>query len=138
MEPNDNDVDAFIDGVASPVRKRDAQTLVGLMTRVTGKKPRMWGPNIVGFGEYHYRYESGREGDAPAIAFSPRKPSTTVYLAGGTDSYDADLAVLGDHTTSVGCLYLKNLDSVDLAVLESIVANSYATATSDGFGQSAH
>lgn len=133
MDPNDNDVAAFIDAVPSPVRKRDALTLLEIMSRVTGEPPRMWGPNIVGFGSYHYRYATGREGDAPAAAFSPRKASSTVYLADGTQAYDLD--ALGEHTTSVVCLYLKNLDRVDLSVLESVIAQSYATSVAPGFGQ---
>jgi nucleoid DNA-binding protein len=133
MIPNDSDVDAFIDGITNPVRKRDARTLLELMTRVTGETARLWGPTIVGFGAYHYRYATGREGDAPATGFSPRKAATTVYLADGTDAHD--LSALGEHTTGVGCLYLKNVDRVDLSVLESVVARSYATAASEGFGQ---
>lgn len=133
MDPNDNDVAAFIDAIPSPVRKRDAETLLAIMARVTGEPPRLWGPNIVGFGSYHYRYATGREGDAPAAAFSPRKASSTVYLADGTRAYD--LEGLGDHTTSVVCLYLKNLDRVDLSVLESVIAQSYATSSAPGFGQ---
>ena len=130
MDATDNDVREFIDRVASPVRRRDAHTLLDIMARVTGEPPRLWGPTIVGFGEYHYEYNSGRSGDAPAAAFSPRKAASTVYLADGTETYSSELAGLGEHTTSVGCLYLKNLDGVDLAVLESIIARSYAAVTS--------
>jgi nucleoid DNA-binding protein len=133
MDSNDSDVGAFIERIESPVRKRDAETLIALMARVTGEAPRLWGPTIVGFGAYHYRYTTGREGDAPATGFSPRKAATTVYLADGTDAHD--LSALGEHTTGVGCLYLKNLDRVDLALLESVIARSYATATRPGFGQ---
>ena len=133
MIPSDNDVIAFIDGIASPARRRDAETLLELMGRVTGQPPRMWGPTIVGFGAYDYRYATGREGDAPAAAFSPRKAATTVYLPDGVDAHD--LAALGEHTTGVGCLYLKNLEGVDLDALESLVARSYATVSAAGFGQ---
>ncbi|WP_411699538.1 DUF1801 domain-containing protein [Conyzicola sp.] len=135
MIPNDGDVRAFIDQIESPVRKRDAETLLQLMGRVTGEEPRMWGPTIVGFGEYHYVYASGREGDAGAAGFSPRKAAMTVYLPDGTAKYEDELGSLGDHTTGVVCLYIKNLERVDLAVLERVVAKSYATASASGFGQ---
>ena len=137
MIPNDGDVRELINGLASPVRKRDAQTLLDLMEKVTGQTPRMWGPTIIGFGEYHYAYASGREGDSCAAGFSPRKAATTVYLPDGTGAHARDLDRLGEHTTSVGCLYLKNLDRVDLDALESIIARSYATVTTGTFGQRA-
>ncbi len=88
----------------------------------------MWG-SIVGFGEYHYKYESGREGDSPAAAFAARKPATTVYAADGVGAHTELLERLGPHTTGVGCIYIKDLAAVDLAVLETIVARSYATLT---------
>ena len=89
----------------------------------------MWGSSIVGYGTYHYRYESGREGDAPAAGFSPRKAATTVYLADGVAAYTALLERLGPHKTSVGCVYIKDLSEVDLDVLGQIIAQSYATLT---------
>jgi hypothetical protein len=135
MIPNDGDVRVFIDQIDNPVRKRDAETLLQLMHRVTGEPPRMWGPTIVGFGSYHYRYASGREGDASAAGFSPRKAATTVYLADGTAAHESELERLGEHTTGAVCLYIKDLERVDLGVLESIVARSYATASASGFGQ---
>lgn len=118
-------VEVFLDGVTHRVRRRDAQTLLELMARVTGEEPYMWGPSIVGFGEYRYRYDSGREGVAPAAAFSPRKPAMTVYLLPGITEHPDLLARLGPHTTGVGCLYLKNLDDVDLEVVEALVRESY-------------
>jgi len=127
----------FLDGVDHPVRRRDADTMLELMTRATGRPAEMWGRSIVGFGSYHYAYESGREGDAPAAAFSPRKAATTVYLADGIGAHAAMVERLGPHTTGVGCLYLKNLDDIDLATLEEIVAASYRTVTSGTFGQRA-
>jgi hypothetical protein len=130
-------VRAFIDAVASPTRRRDAETLLELMTRVTGETAHLWGPSIVGFGTYHYKYASGREGDAPAAAFSPRKPATTIYLPDGVGTYPDQLARLGEHTTGVGCLYLKDLDKVDLGVLEEIVDTSYRTASSGVYGNRA-
>ena len=127
----------FLDRVEHPVRRRDADTMLELMTRATGRPAGMWGPSIVGFGSYHYRYESGREGDAPAAAFSPRKAATTVYLADGIGAHAALVERLGPHTTGVGCLYLKDLDDVDLSVLEAVVRDSYRTVTAGTFGQRA-
>ena len=127
----------FLDGVTHVIRRRDADTLLALMERATGEPARMWGASIIGFGEYHYRYESGREGDAPAAGFSPRKAASTVYLADGIGAHEQALAGLGPHTTGVGCLYLKNLDDVDLSVLEAIVRDSYRTLTAGTYGQRA-
>jgi hypothetical protein len=132
--PTDADVAAFIDAVEHPVRRRDAERLVALLTRVTGEPPRMWGPTIVGFGTYHYRYPSGREGDMSAAGFSPRKAATTIYLPDGVEAHADILATLGPHTLGTGCLYVKDLDTVDLAVLEQVVRRSYATVTAGVFG----
>jgi hypothetical protein len=89
----------------------------------------MWGSSIVGYGAYHYRYPSGREGDAPAAAFSPRKSATTVYLADGVGRHVPLLERLGPHTAGVGCIYLQDLSDTDLGVLEELVRRSYATLT---------
>ena len=137
MSETDDAVRAYIDKVASATRRRDAETLLELMTRVTGEPPQMWGPSIIGFGTYHYKYASGREGDAPAAGFSPRKPATTIYLPDGVGAYPDQLARLGEHTTGVGCLYLKDLDKIDLGVLEEIIDSSYRTATSGVYGNRA-
>ena len=133
----DGEVRAFLDRVQHPTRRRDAETLLEIMGRATGQPARMWGSSIIGFGMYHYRYASGREGDAPAAGFSPRKAATTVYLADGIGAHPELLERLGPHTTGVGCLYMKDLGHVDLAVLEEIVARSYATVTAGTFGQRA-
>lgn len=133
------DVDpvAFVESVEHPVRRRDALTLLELMRRATGAEPRMFGAAIVGYGEYHYRYASGHEGDAAAAGFSPRKAATTVYLNDGLGAHEALLERLGPHTTGVGCLYLKDLERNDLGVLEAIVRRSFTTLTSGTFGQRA-
>jgi hypothetical protein len=130
-------VRTYIDAVASPTRRRDAETLLDLMSRVTGERPLMWGASIIGFGIYHYKYASGREGDAPAAGFSPRKAASTIYLPDGVGAYPDQLARLGEHTTGVGCLYVKDLDTIDLGVLEEILDSSYRTATSGVYGQRA-
>ena len=133
-QPTDADVEAFVAAVEHPVRRRDAERLIELMTRVTGEQPAMWGHTIVGIGSYHYRYSSGREGDAIAAGFSPRKAAMTVYLADGAAAHADLLAALGPHTSSVSCVYIKDLDKVDLGVLEEAVRRSYVTVTAESFG----
>jgi hypothetical protein len=123
------DVAAFIGTVQHRVRRRDAETLVVLMSHATGQDAAMWGNSIVGFGAYHYRYPSGREGDAPAAGFSPRKAATTVYLSDGVGQHVALLERLGPHKLGVGCVYLKDLIDIDLEVLEELIRRSYATLT---------
>ena len=132
--PHDGDVRAFIDAVHHPVRRRDAETLLDLLGRVTGEPAVMWGPSIVGFGTYHYHYASGRQGDAAGAGFSPRKAASTVYLPDGVGTHADLLTRLGPHTSSVSCLYIKDLEKVDLAVLEEVIRRSYATVTSGTFG----
>ena len=128
----DPEVRAYLDAISSPARRRDAETLVEVMGRATGEEPRMW-KAIVGFGTYHYKYESGREGDAPAAGFAARKAATTVYLLDGVAAHAEQLQRLGPHTTGVGCVYIKRLDDIDLDVLESVVARSYAALTAGVF-----
>lgn len=125
----DDDVAAFLDAVPDERRRAEARTLVELMTRATGLPPRMWGSSIVGFGRYHYVYASGREGDAAAVGFSPRKAATTLYFQDGFAEYQDDLERLGPHTTSVSCLYVKRLDALDLELLEDLVRRSYLRTT---------
>jgi Domain of unknown function (DU1801) len=124
-----DDVTEFIGSVQHPVRRRDAETLAALMSRATGQEAVMWGSSIVGYGEYHYRYPSGREGDAPAASFSPRKAATTVYLTDGVGRHAALLECLGPHKPGVGCIYLKDLSQIDLEVLEELIRRSYVTLT---------
>ena len=122
----DASVDAFIDSVADETKRRDSRTLIELMQTITGSEPKMWGSSLVGFGQYHYKYASGREGDFFITGFSPRKTALTVYVMPGFDSYDEQLARLGPYKTGKSCLYLKNLDAVDRGVLEEIIADSVA------------
>jgi hypothetical protein len=119
-------VAAFIDAVADQTRRADAHELVKLMHSATGEEPRMWGPSIVGFGSCHYKYESGREGDMPIAAFSPRKAATVLYIGTGFGESEALLARLGEHTMGKGCLYIKKLADVDGMVLEALVVESVA------------
>ncbi|WP_309134868.1 DUF1801 domain-containing protein [Cellulomonas sp.] len=131
---NDGDVAAFLASVPDDRRREEAHTLLSLHERATGQPARMWGGSIVGFGRYHYRYASGREGDAAAAGFSPRKASSTVYLPLGFDGLEDDLARLGPHTTSASCLYTTRLDAVDLDVLEGMVGRSYARVVAHVWG----
>jgi len=112
---------AFIRSIPDPERRRDAGVVSRLMARVTGERPAMWGSSIVGFGSYHYRSGSGREGDWPLTAFSPRARNLTLYVMSGFKGHDALLAHLGKHSTGKSCLYLKRLADVDLAFLEELV-----------------
>jgi hypothetical protein len=132
----DATIEAWLDGITPDVRQRDARTLVGLYSRVTGQQPSLRG-SIVGFGHYRYQYASGRKGEGPAGAFAARKPATVIYLADGNGAHASQLARLGPHTTGVGCLYIKDLAAVDLGVLEAIVRDSYATLTAGVFGERA-
>lgn len=125
MVPTSADVVAFIDAVPDEHRRSDARELCELMRSVTGEPPVMWGPSIVGFGSYHYRYESGRTGDAPLAGFSPRKANLVVYLVGGfEDRYPKLLDKLGPHKTGKACLYLKRLGDIDVDVLRQLVERS--------------
>lgn len=115
---------AFLAAVADASQREDALWLNELMTRLSGEPPVMWGPSIVGYGRYHYRYDSGREGDMCRIGFSPRKGQTVVYLVDGFEERQDLLAALGPHKIGKSCLYIKSLNKVDRGVLETLVANS--------------
>ncbi len=116
-------VDAFL-GKVDAARRDDCRTIVAMMQKATGAPPKMWGPSIVGFGSYHYRYESGHEGDACVVGFSPRAQNITLYLTPGFADLAPQLAKLGRHKTGKGCLYIARLADVDVAVLESLVRES--------------
>lgn len=119
-------VGAYIDALTDPTRRSDAKELDQLMQLASGEKPKMWGPSIVGFGSYHYRYDSGREGDMPLIGFSPRKAATVLYGMLAHGEAKALLAKLGKHSTGKGCLYIKKLSDVDRTVLEMLIRNAVA------------
>jgi hypothetical protein len=125
-KPTKLSVAAFIAKLTDQTRRADAKALVQLMQSASGEKPKMWGPSIIGFGSYHYRYDSGREGDMPVIAFSPRKAATVLYNMGGFSDAGALRAKLGKHMTGKGCLYIKKLADVDQKVLETLVVKSVA------------
>jgi hypothetical protein len=125
-KPTKLSVAAFIDTLTDPARRADAKSLVKLMQSASGEKPKMWGPSIIGFGSYHYKYESGREGDMPLIGFSPRKAANVLYGLHGSSDSKALLAKRGKHTTGKGCLYIKNLADVDQQVLGAMAEKSVA------------
>ena len=123
-KPTQLSVAAFIDALTDQTRRADAKALVKLMQSVTAEKPKMWGPSIIGFGSYHYKHDSGREGDIPIVGFSPRKAATVLYNVGGFSGSEALRAKLGKHSTGKGCLYIKTLAEVDQQVLETLVLKS--------------
>ena len=118
------DVNAFLDSVENPRRREDARRVLELMREVTGEPPKMWGASIVGFGSYHYKYASGREGNWMITGFSPRKQNLTVYIMPGFSQFADLLARLGKHKHSKSCLYLNKLDDVDLEILAELVRES--------------
>jgi hypothetical protein len=124
--PTELSVAAFIDGLTDETKRAEAKVLVDLMRGATGEDPKMWGTSIIGFGSYHYTYDSGREGDMPLAGFSPRKAATVLYGMTLGGSAEELLAKLGRHTTGKGCLYIKQLADVDKKVLARLVAKSIA------------
>ncbi|MGI9405682.1 MAG: DUF1801 domain-containing protein [Hyphomicrobiaceae bacterium] len=124
--PTDVRVADYLATVAPERRQQDARTLNTMMRRITGKRARMWGPSIVGYGQYHYKYDSGHEGDAMLTGFAPRKQNMVVYIMPGFSEYGAQLKKLGKHKCGKSCLYINKLDDVDLDVLEEMVADSVA------------
>ena len=119
-------VDAFIDAVDDEHKRTDCRVVAELMAEITGAEGVMWGSSIVGFGNYHYRYASGREGGFFEAGFSPRKRALTIYVMAGFAEYDDLLARLGKHTTGKSCLYVKRLADVDLDVLRELLTRSVA------------
>jgi hypothetical protein len=127
---NDSDVETYLNSVEHPTKRTDSFKLLQLMGKVTGLEPKMWGDSIVGFGEYHYRYVTGHEGDAALVGFSPRKQNLTLYLMGcyilpDDKSYDELFSQLGKHKLGKSCLYINKLADVDMGVLEELVRKSY-------------
>lgn len=123
-KPNRQSVAAFIASLEPAERRKDCRTLLKLMRGATGVAPKMWGSGVVGFGSYHYKYGSGREGNWFVTGFSPRKQDLTLYLMAGVERYPDLLGRLGKHKTGRSCLYLKRLDDVDIAVLKKLVGES--------------
>ena len=125
-KPTGISAERHIADIANEEQRNDAQTLVALMRRVTKQEPRMWGPSIVGFGSYHYKYASGHEGDSALAGFAARGRELVVYVEAGFEGRDVLLAKLGEHRTGKVCVYIRRLANVDLKVLETLVARSIA------------
>jgi hypothetical protein len=121
---NDASVRSFLDAIPDTQRKRDARRLAQMMRRLTGHRARMWGASIVGFGRYHYRYASGREGEWALVGFSPRKQNLAVYIMPGFEPFRELMKKLGKHKTGKSCLYINALADVDEAVLEELILES--------------
>jgi len=119
----------FIDEITEQEKKKDSLSLMALMQRITGKKPAMWGPSIIGFGKYHYEYASGHSGDICICGFSPRKQQFSLYLSCNLENYKELLAKLGKHKKGKGCLYIKKLDDINPKVLETLIKKTYQEAT---------
>ncbi|HVS64091.1 MAG TPA: DUF1801 domain-containing protein [Thermoanaerobaculia bacterium] len=119
-------VKQFLDSIEDPTRREDCRQVVELMREVTGERPEMWGPSIIGFGRYQYRYESGREGDWFLTGLSPRKRNLTLYVIAGFAEHDELLSRLGRHETGKSCLYVKRLADLDMEVLRRLVERSVA------------
>ena len=117
-------VDKFISAIKDENIRKDCYTIIKIMKSVTKEEPKMWGPSIIGFGTYHYKYASGREGDMCIVGFSPRKQNLTIYLVVGFEKQKALLAKLGKYKTSKVCLYIKSLKDVDVKILKEMIANS--------------
>ena len=125
--PTTASVDAFLDALDDADKQHDSRVVAAMMTEVTGAPATMWGTSIVGFGNYHYRYASGREGDFFETGFAPRKRALTLYIMAGFSQYEALLGRLGKVTTGKACLYVKRLADVDMGVLRELVAHSVET-----------
>ena len=123
-QPTNKSVKDFIDGIPDDTSRRDCRTIMRIMKKVTKARPKMWGSNIVGYGRYHFKYASGREGEWFAAGFSPRVQSLTLYIMSGFRQYASLMKKLGKHTTGKSCLYIKRLDDIDLDVLEELVERS--------------
>jgi hypothetical protein len=123
-KPNDQNVNAFLDKIADETRRTECYAILDMMKRVTKTEPKIWGSGLVGFGNYHYKYDSGHEGDCFVTGFASRKEALTLYITAGVGRFPKLLAKLGKHKAGKGCLYIKKLDDVNLSVLEDLVKQS--------------
>jgi hypothetical protein len=123
-QPSQSSVTEFLASVEDPNRRTDARTVAAMMRRATGKRAKMWGQSIVGYGSYHYRYASGREGESMLTGFSPRKQALVIYIMPGFSSFDKLMARLGQYKTGESCLYIKRLSDVDEQALEELITKS--------------
>jgi hypothetical protein len=126
--PTNMPVAEFILALDNAKKREDAFEILDLMKEVTGMEATMWGPSIIGFGSYHYKYASGHEGDMPLQGFSPRKQNLTIYFTGGAESYEEEFKKLGKHSLGKVCLYIKRLDDIDRPTLKAIIEKSFKLA----------
>lgn len=122
---NENSVIDFIESIIPEQRKEDALKLLNTLNDLLPETPKMWGASIIGYGNYHYKYDSGREGDFMKVGFSPRKTSLTIYIISGFEKYEKLLSRLGKHKTGKSCLYIKKLEEIDLEILKKMIKSSY-------------
>lgn len=123
-KPTDESVTEFLNSVEDPKKRKDAFTLLDLMKTATQEEPTLWGTSIIGYGEYHYKYESGREGDWFLTGFSPRKNNFSIYIMPGFNKYDKLMQNLGKHKTGKSCLYINKLDDIDIDILRELIRES--------------
>ena len=123
-KPTNDSVKEFLNKVPDEGRREDCFAVAKIMEEITGEKPKMWGPSIVGFGTHHYKYASGREGDWPVTGFSPRKKDLTLYIMQGLDKNDELMKELGKHSTGKSCLYIKRLSDVHVPTLKKLIKES--------------
>jgi len=121
---NDKSVIEFIENVDNPKKREDAYKLLDIFTEMTGYKAKMWGPSIIGFGSYHYKYESGHEGDAPLVGFSPRKAKISLYFATGDPHREGLLKNFGKHTSGKACVYINKVADIDVEILKALIEQS--------------
>ena len=116
-------VSAFINAVNDEAKRNDSFALIEIIKKQTGLEPKMWGPSIIGFGSYHYKYDSGHEGDSPLVGFSPRAAALTLYLSGSFEQREELLEKFGKHKTDKGCIYVKKLDDIHIDTLQKMITN---------------
>ncbi|MEB8328815.1 DUF1801 domain-containing protein [Flavobacteriaceae bacterium KMM 6897] len=124
-KPTNSSVIQFINSIDNETKRNDSFTVLEKMKEITGKPPVMWGESIVGFGSYHYKYDSGREGDMLITGFSPRKQNLTLYIMDGFDGYQELLTKLGPHKTGKSCLYIKKISDIDMDILTELISTSF-------------
>jgi hypothetical protein len=116
-------VNDFINVIKDETKRKDSFVLIELIKKLTGFEPKMWGPSIIGFGSYHYKYDSGHEGDSPLVGFSPRVSAISLYLSGNFEKREELLEKLGKYKTAKGCIYLKKLDDIHIEILQTMITN---------------
>lgn len=123
-QPTENDVEEFLNAIDDKHKREDSFKILDIMKNITGEEPKMWGSSIIGFGQYHYQYESGREGDWFLTGFSPRKQNFSLYIMAGFDNYDDLMSRMGKYKTGKSCLYIKRLEQIDLDILKELIKES--------------